>query len=346
MEARNALLSKWFVVVLSFVFAASFFYSAASSAPMTFAGKGTKTLGPFDVTEGTLTFRIKTATECQSCGFSIGFDSDNNLDGVFGGDGDHFWTSVLAKGYEEIQNMDVTVNSTTAGGRIKITAGGISSEPVSWEVTIEQHPRPMHEIEIGVFDESARGGPSWAGIIDNADIVLRDSEGNVYKPAGFSTYGKAHYYFDEKFYGYKDYTVSVSAPGYSPATVAITMDDWKALGFPSWPLYKKVYLASKTMEEKRAAISCEVTDAETGNPIKGATVTASDSSGYKKTATTDEKGLCNFDDLNEGLHTLEASAKGYKSETKEANALKSSTVEFVRFKLKKDINISIDLKAP
>ena len=65
-----------------------------------------------------------------------------------------------------------------------------------------------------------------------------------------------------------------------------------------------------------ACVSGQVTDAATGQPIAGATVTFRDAAGNSGTATTGEDGLYSFDGITSpepaaGLVEFEVSAPGY-----------------------------------
>lgn len=205
--------------------------------PLLFSGSGDATLGPVDVVEGTLTFHIKTSTDCAACGFFLEIQQDSNLDGTFCGQEDGICTRVFSATYEEVRSLDTSVNFSGFfrgehffyGGRIKLL---VDADNIDWEIKVEQHPSPRHTIQVAVFDAKDNRA------IENAEVVLVDSENNRYKPAGFDL---PYYYFDRSFFGYRNYTVKVSAPGYAPQTKTITLEDWKSLSFPG-ALYVEFYL--------------------------------------------------------------------------------------------------------
>ena len=313
----------------SHVYAAneSSLYTVQTPEPSTFSGSGGKSIGPIDVVEGTLTFHIRSTTDCQVCYFGVSVYEDNNLDGVFASTetGDIYISSVWSAGYGDIQHSDLTVNHTVMGGRIKVAVD--TSSRVSWDLVIEQHPQPFHAIELGVFEEGTEG------YIFDATVTVIDDGGNKYTTTDNSLYGYHHYYFNSSFYGYRNYTVVVTAPDHASKTLMITPEDWTTLGFPGWPLYKKVYLRPSSND---AVIYCKVREKESKTPVKGATVTLQDPTGRGvSTTTTDEDGLCRFEGLTEGTYTLTASVKGFKEQIKQAEALSSSTVEQVIFELER-----------
>lgn len=292
----------------------------------TLSEMGSKTLGPFNVTEGTLRIHIGTYTDCQACYFGLSILEDNNLDGDYSTDyGDDYVNSVWSAGYTDIQGADLWVNHSVSASRIKVAVDTGSS--VEWDLVIEQHPEPSHKIEVGVFEDGT------GDYIFNAIVTLIDEGGNKYSTGENSLYGYHHYYFNRSFYGYRNYTVVVSAPGYASKTIKITPEDWLSLGFPHWPLYKKVYLRQSSND---AVIYCKAREKESKTPVKEAKVTLSDLSGkIPDTTTTDSSGLCRFEGLTEGTYKLTASAKGFKEETKQTEALSTSTVEQVIFELER-----------
>ncbi len=306
----------------------SFPVGSAQNPPssMHLSGMGAKTLGPFDVIEGTLRIHIGTHTDCQACYFGLSILEDNNLDGEYStDDGDDYINSVWSAGYTDIQNADLWVNHSVSASRIKVAVDTGSS--VEWDLVIEQHPEPSHSIEVGVFEDGTED------YIFDAVVTIVDDEGRKYSTGENSLYGYHHYYFNRSFYGYRNYTVVVSAPGYASKTIKITPEDWLSLGFPHWPLYKKVYLRQSSND---AVIYCKVREKGSKVPVKGATVTLQDLTGRGvSTATADSDGLCRFEGLTEGTYELTASAKGFKEETKQAEALSSSTVEQVLFELER-----------
>jgi hypothetical protein len=89
-------------------------------------------------------------------------------------------------------------------------------------------------------------------------------------------------------------------------------------------------------------VAGQLTDAETGQPIAGATITFHDAAGNTGTATTGEDGVYSFDDITglqpePGLVQFEVSAPGYSTlsvgRDVQYDANEAHTLALVNFKL-------------
>jgi len=201
-------------------------------------------------------------------------------------------------------NGDYTI-ADVAEGTYTVTASAEGYENASQEVTVSAGAMSIADFALTPV---AKPTGTISGTVTDADTT-DPIEGATVTAEGYSTTTAADGTYTLADLPVGSYTVTASATGYvdESKTADVLENQTTVVDFALSP-------------EPTGTISGTVTDADTTDPIEGATVTAD---GYS-TATT-ANGTYTLADLPVGSYTVTASATGYVEQSKTAEVLENQT---------------------
>ncbi len=179
-------------------------------------------------------------------------------------------------------------------------------------VTFDLAIVPQQSAVVGTVHDSsgnALAGVTVQAVASSASFEgTTDSRGNFYLGVEAGTY-----------------TLTASKAGYATASREVTV----AVGDTAGPVLF-------TLQPTFGSMDVLVTDTETGRPVAGATVRATEAAtGLGATGTTDTSGQLLLDRLVPGIYSLTASHSAYAEQTLEGKVLASNASLHVDFQLRK-----------